>query len=88
MIALRTYYLCVLLEWIVEVNMDNIQALSDQAKKLVPQGILSPDKWIEKYNEEFARLVIEDCMRILDKNGYNDAAKHLHDVHFGIDDAV
>ena len=37
---------------------------------------------------KFADLLIEDCIRTLRNNGYDDAAKCLHDVHFGIDDAV
>ena len=36
---------------------------------------------------EFAELIIGDCMQTLINNGYTDAAKCLHDVHFGIDDA-
>jgi hypothetical protein len=35
-----------------------IKELADQAKKNVPHGLL-PDKWIEVYNEKFAKLVIE-----------------------------
>ena len=36
----------------------------------------------------FSRLLIEDCIQTLRKNGYADAAQCLHDVHFGMDDAV
>lgn len=38
--------------------------------------------------EKFANALLEDCIRLLRLNGYDDAAKCLHDVHFGIDDAV
>jgi hypothetical protein len=36
---------------------------------------------------KFSEVLIEDCIRTLTNNGYSDAAKCLHDVYFGIDDA-
>ena len=39
---------------------DFIQKLADKAKKSVPYG-LTPDKWIEVYNEKFAELIIREC---------------------------
>ncbi len=36
---------------------------------------------------KFAKLLIEDCVRLLVNNGYTDAAECLHDIHFGISDA-
>jgi len=38
-----------------------IQTLADQAKKNVPHG-LSPDKWIEVYNEKLAKLVVRESV--------------------------
>lgn len=38
----------------------HIQSLADRAKKSVPHG-LTPDKWIEVYNEKFAELVVQEC---------------------------
>ena len=38
--------------------------------------------------EKFADALIEDCIHTLRNNGYDDAAKCLHDVHFGMDDHV
>lgn len=35
-----------------------------------------------------SQLLIEDCIQTLVNNGYTDAAQCLHDVHFGMDDAV
>jgi len=35
-----------------------------------------------------SELIIDDCIHTLRNNGYDDAAQCLHDVHFGIDDAV
>lgn len=39
-----------------------IQALADTAKKSIPYG-LTPDKWIEVYNEKFAELIVRECDR-------------------------
>ena len=33
-------------------------------------------------------LLIKDCIQTLINNGYDDAAKCLHDVNFGLEDAV
>ena len=39
--------------------MSLVQQLAQQAKDSIPQGTLSVDAWIETYNQEFAKLVIE-----------------------------
>ena len=39
-----------------------IQELAAKAKTLVPSGI-PVDQWIETYNEEFGRLVVEECAK-------------------------
>lgn len=36
----------------------------------------------------FADIMVQDCIRTLRGNGYDDAAQCLQDVHFGIDDPV
>jgi len=38
-----------------------VQALAEQAKQSVPQGILSVDQWIEAYNQKFAELIVREC---------------------------
>ena len=43
---------------------DHIQKLADKAKKSVPHG-LTPDKWIEVYNQKFAELIIQECCDVL-----------------------
>ena len=35
-----------------------------------------------------ADMLIKDCIQTLINNGYDDAAKCLQDVHFGMDDPV
>ena len=36
-------------------------------------------------HEKFAQLIIGDCIQTLINNGYDDAAKCLQDIHFGMD---
>jgi hypothetical protein len=43
---------------------------------------------IAKRAQVLADLIIKDCIQTLHNNGYDDAAKCLHDVHYGMDDAV
>ena len=38
--------------------------------------------------KKFAELIVQDNLRILRSNGYDDAAQCLQDVLFGIDDPV
>ena len=35
--------------------------------------------------EQFDKLIIQDCIRTLHSNGYDDAARCLQDTHFGIE---
>lgn len=47
-----------------------------------------PAPEMAKRAQVLADLIIKDCMQTLVNNGYDDAAKCLHDVHFGMDDHV
>ena len=38
--------------------------------------------------EKFAELIVQDNIRTLRSNGYDDAAQCLQDIHFGIEDPV
>ena len=42
----------------------------------------------ELYEQKFAELMVQDCIRTLRSNGYDDAAKCLQDIHFGIENPV
>ena len=48
---------------------NRIQELADQAKASVPQG-LAVDKWIETYNEIFAKLVVEETLTQVAERAY------------------
>ena len=69
-----------------------IQTLVDQAKKNVPHG-LSPDKWIETYNEKFAELIVRECMEQVwytREDGINgnisEVIKDRIKEHFGVEE--
>jgi hypothetical protein len=40
---------------------EKIKQLAEQAKASVPAGLLV-NEWIERYNEIFAELIIEECI--------------------------
>lgn len=54
---------------------ERIQALAEQAKANVPAGLVV-DKWIECYNEEYARLIVQECAKFLEENSGHDAANN------------
>jgi hypothetical protein len=43
---------------------------------------------IAKRAQVLADMMVKDCIQTLINNGYDDAAKCLHDVNFGLDDPV
>ena len=77
-----------------EMNQ-RIRELADEAVTRVAlrcEGSMESDKhgeWI-RYDdlEKFAELMVQDCIRILHSNGYDDAAKCLQEIHFGIENPV
>ena len=57
---------------------DLVRQLSEQAKSQVPQGILSPDLWIEQYNQRFAELIVRECAEIcLEANDHKNILRHF-----------
>jgi len=63
-----------------------IRELAEQAGISLSQKDFSY-YWVESAEdiEKFAQLNISDCIQTLINNGYDDAAKCLQDIHFGID---
>ena len=49
------------------MNSILIKSLSDQANQNIPVGILSVEQWIDLYNEQFATLVLEQCIDICEQ---------------------
>ena len=65
-----------------------IQQLADEAEKYADANFKGEPFWSEAYESKFAELMVQDCIRTLRSNGYDDAAKCLQDVHFGIENPV
>jgi hypothetical protein len=61
--------------------------MNQQILKLMQQaGYAAPE--IAGRANKLAELIIEDCIRTLRSNGYDDAAKCLQDIHFGMENPV
>jgi hypothetical protein len=43
--------------------MNKLQALSLKATESVPKNVLDPNEWIKVYNEKFAQLIVQECIR-------------------------
>jgi hypothetical protein len=46
---------------------ERIKALAEIAKTKVPPGLFV-DRWIERYNEEFAKLIIREAVEVMYTN--------------------
>jgi len=44
-----------------------IQQLAEQAKANMPAGLVV-ERWIELYNQEFARLIVRECVKVMYDN--------------------
>ena len=64
--------------------------MNERIKELAKQAEFSEkDLHIQGDNfQKFAELMVQDCIRTLRSNGYDDAAKCLQDIHFGIENLV
>lgn len=71
---------------------ERIQSLSEIAKTKVPSGLIV-ERWIQKYNEEFAKLIINECISVIHeqeripKEFFYPKSAHMHELaikqHFG-----
>ena len=64
--------------------------MNERIKELAKQAEFSEkDLHIQGDNfQKFAELMVQDCIRTLRSNGYDDAAKCLQEIHFGIENPV
>ena len=64
--------------------------MNERFKEIAKQAEFSEkDLHIQGDNfQKFAELMVQDCIRTLRSNGYDDAAKCLQDIHFGIENPV
>jgi hypothetical protein len=44
-----------------------VQELAQQAKANMPAGLVV-ERWIELYNQEFARLIVRECVKVMYDN--------------------
>jgi len=65
---------------------ERIQALAEQAG-FIDRGT-NHTAYMNFDHEKFAELIVRECMSNLYLHGYDDAAKCLQDIHFGIEDPV
>ncbi len=62
---------------------ERIRQLADEAEFSEKDLHIQGDNF-----QKFAELMVQDCIRTLRSNGYDDAAKCLQDIHFGIENPV
>ncbi len=62
---------------------ERIRQLADEAEFSEKDLHIQGDNF-----QKFAELMVKDCIRTLHSNGYDDAAKCLQDIHFGIENPV
>jgi len=62
---------------------ERIRQLADEAEFSEKDLHIQGDNF-----QKFAELMVQDCIRTLHSNGYDDAAKCLQDIHFGIENPV
>lgn len=48
------------------MNNELVNRLALQAKENVPKDTLNPDAWIEHYNQQLVKLVVLECVNIVD----------------------
>lgn len=63
-----------------------VSCINERIKQLMKEADYAAPE-IAKRAQHLSELIIKDCIQTLINNGYDDAAKCLHDVNFGIDDA-
>ena len=64
---------------------DRIKTLAEIAKTKVPPGLFV-NNWIDRYNEEFAKLIIKECASIASHPtpGCSTSLGDMIENHFGI----
>ena len=62
---------------------ERIRQLADEAEFSEKDLHIQGDNF-----QKFAELMVQDCIRTLRSNGYDDAAQCLQDIHFGIENPI
>jgi hypothetical protein len=64
---------------------ERIKHLAEQAGLKLPVDTEYNGHIYRHALEKFAKSIVQDCIQTLHSNGYDDAAKCLQDINFGID---
>jgi hypothetical protein len=71
---------------------ENLKKLAEQADVFEYKTYYDPTFSKSVINDDkvkkFAELIVQDNIRTLRSNGYDDAAQCLQDIHFGIKDPI
>lgn len=62
---------------------DLIKKLADQARMMVPEGLVV-DEWVAAYNNEFAKLIAKQCLSYMEE-GDIDFAQWMIKKQFGLE---
>jgi thiaminase len=65
------------------MNKPLINKLAEQAKNSVTKDKHKVNEWIQNYNEQFVRLIVLECMRIINNN----TVIELDEVHVSHNEA-
>ena len=49
------------------MNLDLIKALGEQARKSVPVGQFGVNDWVDQYNMNLAKLIIDECLELCEQ---------------------
>jgi len=65
------------------MNKDLVLVLVESAKNAMPAG-MTPDKWIEMYNERLVELVVRECADVAAEHDALDIYEEIRE-HFGVE---
>ena len=66
---------------------EQIKLLEKQCWSHRVDGVLV-DGHLHFDTQKFNKLIVQECIRTLHSNGYDDAAKCLQEIHFGIENPI
>jgi len=49
------------------MNLNLIKQLSDQARESIPQDRFGVNDWVDQYNMNLAKLIIDECLELCEQ---------------------
>lgn len=72
------------------MNLNLIKKLSTQAQESIPKDAYEPKDWIEQYNINLTKLIVNECIRVCDRGTQtqttSSGAALMIKQHFNIQD--